>query len=174
VTVLILGIILLVIGAALIVVPDLARLAPLGWLLAIIGVVLVVVALVDVNDANAAVLMMATIPPAGKRLAHASHGAGPTSDQEPVISVATAADSQPVIVAFLVAAVPIVCAFILQVLEATDVLDNALWIRTLLTGLGTLTGALAAVWARSRVTPTAAPRLDDDTPLVPMVESEHV
>jgi hypothetical protein len=173
---LIAGIVLVLVGVAILYFASGHRAANFGGAaLVVLGVIALIVWLIDRSGADTeAVLMMATIPPAGKRLAHASHGAGPTSDQEPVIPVATAADSQPVIVAFLVAAVPIVCAFILQVLEATDVLDNALWIRTLLTGLGTLTGALAAVWARSRVTPTAAPRLDDDTPLVPMVESEHV
>lgn len=167
---LILGIVLIVIGAALILIPDLARLAPLGWLLAIIGVVLLLVALLDVG-ADAAVLAM-TVGGGGARFDQLR--ARPDAGEDPAVSVAGAGKHEPVILAFAVAAVPIVCAFILQVLDATDVLDNALWLRTVLTGLGTLTGALAAAWARSNVTPTAAPRLDEDTPLVPMVPSEDV
>jgi hypothetical protein len=62
----------------------------------------------------------------------------------------------------------------LQVLEAADVLDSALWLRTLLVGLGSLATALGALWARSNVTPTAAPKLDADTPLVPVTEREGV
>jgi hypothetical protein len=59
--------------------------------------------------------------------------------------------SEPVVLAFITAAVPILAAFILQVLEGTDILDNALWLRTLLTGIGVLVGTLTSAWARSQV-----------------------
>jgi hypothetical protein len=58
---------------------------------------------------------------------------------------------EPVVLAFITAAVPILAAFILQVLEGTDILDNALWLRTLLTGIGVLVGTLTSAWARSQV-----------------------
>jgi low temperature requirement protein LtrA len=115
---------------------------------------------------HAAVLAMA-IPPMGHRLA-------PELNSDPKVPVAgSAVDRQPVIVAFLVAAVPIVAAFVLQVLDEGGVGVPA-WLRSLLVGVGALTTGLAALWARSRVTPTALPRLDEGTLLVPMVESEDV
>jgi hypothetical protein len=137
-------------------------------------VIALVIWLIDRSGADTAgvMLAMAAVPPRRPMASHTSHGEG-ERDSRPIPDL-PAQQRDPVIVAFLVAAVPIVCAFILQVLEATDVLDNALWLRTLLTGLGTLVGALAAVWARSRVTPTAAPKLDDGTLLVPMITGERL
>lgn len=85
--------------------------------------------------------------------------------QEPKVT-----DRRPVLVAFLLAAVPIVSAFALQVLEATDVLDNALWLRTLLVGLGSITGLLGSAWAQAKVTPLARPRNNAGEPLVPAAE----
>jgi hypothetical protein len=68
--------------------------------------------------------------------------------------------SEPVVLAFITAAVPILAAFILQVLEGTDILDNALWLRTLLTGIGVLVGTLTSAWARSQVlSPAQYPQL---------------
>jgi sensor c-di-GMP phosphodiesterase-like protein len=61
------------------------------------------------------------------------------------------ADREPVLLAFAAAATPVLCAFILQILETTDILDNAFWLRVILTGLGPLIGTLAALWARGRV-----------------------
>lgn len=173
---LIIGVILLVIGAFLLIAPTagapgIAPAAPLGWLLALVGLILIVVAVVDVGDADAAVLAMA-VGGGGSQFDHLR--ARPDAGEDPAIAVAGPGKREPVILAFIVAAVPIVCAFILQVLDVTDALESALWLRTLLTGLGGVVGALAAAWARANVTPTAAPRLDDDTPLVPMVESEGV
>ena len=43
----VLGIVLIVLGACIIVIPDLARLSPLGWILVIVGVVLVVLYAVE-------------------------------------------------------------------------------------------------------------------------------
>lgn len=173
---LILGIVLLILGAFLLAAPaagapGIGATGPLGWLLIVIGLILVVVAVVDVGGTDATVLAMMTVGGGGFDQLKARPD---TAGEDWAIPVASARQREPVIVAFIVAAVPIVAAFILQVLEATDVLDNALWLRTLLTGLGTLAGALAAVWARANVTPTAAPRLDEETPLVPMVEHEGV
>jgi hypothetical protein len=166
---LILAIILIVLGVVVATVPPVAN--PLGWVLLIIGVVLLIVVLVPSGHADTAVVLAMALPPGGLALSHG--GAGPSDDQEPLVPLATAPKREPVILAFIVAAVPVVCAFALQVLDAAGALDSALWIRTLLTGLGGVVGALAAAWARAQVTPTAAPKLDADTLLVPLVESEH-
>lgn len=73
---------------------------------------------------------------------------------------------QPVLVAFVIGAAPIVTAFILAVIDtAGSEIPN--WIVAALTGLGPTIGALSAVWARGQVTPLADPRLDDGTPLEP-------
>jgi hypothetical protein len=173
------AIVLIIMGGILIALPAFggnvsAPLATLGWLLAVVGIVLLVVVLVFVSsdevDAHLIVgggFVAMAVSPRGTTF----HGAG---DKEPAVPVAGATAREPVIVAFLIGAVPVVCAFILQVLEATDVLDSALWLRTLLVGLGSLATALGALWARSNVTPTAAPKLDADTPLVPVTEREGV
>jgi hypothetical protein len=63
----------------------------------------------------------------------------------------TMAKREPVILAFILAAVPVIAAFALQVLDTTDVLDNAEWLRVLLTGLGPLIGSMTALWARGQV-----------------------
>jgi hypothetical protein len=170
------AIVLIIMGGILIALPAFggnvpAPLATLGWLLAVVGVVLLVVVLVSVDEAHARLIVgggfAMVISPRGTTF----HGAG---DKDPAVPVAGTTAREPVIVAFLVGAVPIVSAFALQVLEATDVLDSALWLRTLLVGLGSLATALGALWARSNVTPTAAPKLDADTPLVPVTEREGV
>jgi hypothetical protein len=158
------GIVLVLVGVAILYFAAGHRAANFGGgALVLLGVIALVIWLIDRSGADTAgvMLAMAAVPP-GSRFAHTSHGEG-ARDPRPV----------PVLVAFIVAAVPIACAFTLQVLDATDVLDNALWLRTLLTGLGTLAGALAAAWARSQVTPTAAPKLDDGTLLAPMVTGER-
>jgi hypothetical protein len=90
---------------------------------------------------------------------------------DPSIPVASKAQLQPVITAFLIGAIPIVSAFVLQVLDEGGV-DTPAWLRAALTGLGALVGGLAALWARSQVTPVADPKLDADTPLLPHVPSE--
>jgi hypothetical protein len=171
------AIVLIIMGGILIALPAFggnvpAPLATLGWLLAVVGLVLLVVVLVVVSDdANARVIGGGFVAMAVSPRGTTFHGAG---DKDPAVPVAGATAREPVIVAFLVGAVPVVCAFALQVLEATDVLDSAMWLRTLLVGLGSLTTALGALWARSNVTPTAAPKLDADTPLVPVTEREGV
>ena len=76
-------------------------------------------------------------------------------------------DTQPVLVAFAVTALPLVAAFVLSVADAASASVPA-WIVAVLTGLGPLLGALAALWARAKVTPVARPRLDDETPLAPV------
>jgi hypothetical protein len=140
-----LGLILLVIGAVVAV----AAHRPLGLVLVAIGAVLV---LVDVIDTNSAAVLGAFALPVGGR---------------PRRSDVAAPMREPVLLAFIAAATPIVCAFVLQVLEATDVLDSALWLRTLLTGLGAVVGALAALWARLKVTPLADPQTETGEALVP-------
>lgn len=174
---LVLGVVLIIFGALLAYFGRRAAADVAFWggvLIFAGGAILFVIAILDVSgaDTHAAVGggMVAMALGGG---GHASfHGAGVSEASVPVAG--GPADRQPVVVAFAVAAVPIVCAFILQVLDTTDVLSSAPWLRTLLTGLGALVGALAAVWARARVTPTALPRLDDETPLIPMVEREGV
>jgi hypothetical protein len=171
------AIVLIIMGGILIALPAFggnvpAPLATLGWLLAVVGIVLLVIVLVFVSDdAHARVIGGGFVAMAVSPRGTTFHGAG---DKDPAVPVAGTTAREPVIVAFLIGAVPIVSAFILQVLEATDVLDSALWLRTLLVGLGSLATALGALWARSNVTPTAAPKLDADTPLVPVTEREGV
>jgi hypothetical protein len=76
-------------------------------------------------------------------------------------------------VAFLIGATPMIAAFVLQVLDEGGVAIPA-WLRSALAGVGALTTALAALWARGQVTPTAAPKLDDETLLVPMTTGRPV
>lgn len=76
------------------------------------------------------------------------------------------AKRQPVLVAFAVAALPVIATFVLQILTLADV-AVPLWIRTALLGIGGLIGTVAALWARANVTPVADPKLDADIPLVP-------
>lgn len=171
-----LGLVLLIIGVVLVAIatvgqpPSAAPLAPLGWLLAIIGLILSLVAVivldgdVDVRSAIGGALMMAVVPP---------HSHAIPLDQDPPEPVAgSVTDRQPVLVAFIVGAVPLIIAAITAVADLFAGVPN--WIVPLATIVGTLTTGLAALWARSRVTPTALPKLDEGTPLVPMVESEHV
>lgn len=73
---------------------------------------------------------------------------------------------EPVLLTFLVAAIPLVTAFVLQVLHDGDV-NVPHWLIALLAGVGPLIAALGALYARSQVTPTADPRDDRGTPLVP-------
>jgi hypothetical protein len=173
------GIVLVLVGVAILYFAAGHRAANFGGgALILLGVIALVIWLIDRSGADTAGVMvaMAAVPPGKPRRratrAHTSHGEG-ERDARPVPDL-PAQRREPVLVAFIVAAVPIACAFTLQVLDATDVLDNALWLRTLLTGLGALTGALAAAWARAQVTPTAAPKLDDGTLLVPMITGERL
>jgi hypothetical protein len=171
-----LGLVFLVIGIVLVIlaaapsadVPPV--LGTIGWLLVVIGLVLVVLAFVvgsdiDVDTSWLGGGAVAMAVGAGGRRFHAAGGDEPA---------ASTRDREPVIVGFILGAIPILSAFVLQVLEATDVLDSALWLRTLLVGLGSVTTALGALWARTNVTPTANPKLDDETPLVPAIEGEGV
>jgi hypothetical protein len=64
--------------------------------------------------------------------------------------VANLKAKEPVALQYVVAAVPIVAAFALQVLDSGGVSTPA-WIRAFLTGLGGVIGALGALWARSQV-----------------------
>jgi hypothetical protein len=176
-----LTIILIVLGAVLIVipaagVPQVAPLAPLGWLLAVIGIILLVVVLVlvgseevDVHSAvgwigGGAAFTMAAIPPVH------FHGAGEDEASRPVAGSLT--DRQPVIVAFVVGAIPLIAAALTGLASIFTGMPE--WIVPTFTIVGTLTTGLAALWARQQVTPVALPRLDDETPLVPMVEREGV
>jgi hypothetical protein len=81
---------------------------------------------------------------------------------------------EPVLLAFLLGAVPLVAGFVLQILEALPDSSTPLWLRTALVGIGTLTTALGALWARIRVTPTSDPQLDGGTPLVPATPGRDV
>lgn len=50
-----LGLILLIVGLALVLLPvPLPNVDPVGWLLAVVGVILILVALIDVGDVHAA------------------------------------------------------------------------------------------------------------------------
>lgn len=170
-----LGFILLLIGVVMLIAssvgpPDAARLQGPGWLIAVIGLILIVVALVllgddgDVRTAVAGGLAMAVVPP---------HAHIVNLDQDPPEPVAgSITDRQPVIVSFIVGAVPLFVAAISAVADLFTGVPS--WLVALATIIGTLTTALAALWAKARVTPTAMPRLDEGTPLVPMIESEHV
>jgi hypothetical protein len=170
-----LGIILLVLGAVLAYVgrPREQLLVVAGVLIFAVGVVLLIVWAVSLSGADTAGVMVAMAVPPGRGVRLSHGGIEPLENIDPAVPVAGTAQREPVVVAFIVAAVPIVCAFVLQVLDAAGALDSALWVRTLLTGLGPVVGFLAAAWTRSQVTPTAAPMLDGETMLVPLVESEH-
>jgi hypothetical protein len=164
------GLVLLIIGIVVVLLGLIparsgAAIAPgaanIGWLLVGVGIILIFLSvLLDAGTADAmaagAAMMMAPLP----------HAIPPSQDPpEPLPGERTS--REPVVIAFLVAAV------VLQVLDLAGA-ETPLWLRTALTGLGGLVGSLAAAWARSRVTPIALPRLDDETPLVPMVEREDV
>lgn len=163
---LILGIVLLIIGVGL---TAYARTHPgepfrlidfIGWALALLGLVLVVLAIVD--RADAAVLGMAAVGGGRPRGSRRLRAAG-TRKAPPVI----AGRPRPVLLAFLIGATPIVCTFILQVLEEVDALNSALWLRTLLTGLGGVVLALGTIWSQAQVTPIASPRDDRGHTLLP-------
>jgi hypothetical protein len=167
-----LGLILLIVGIILVAIatvgqpPSAAPLAPLGWLLAIVGLVLALVAVLVIgDDVNAAVI-------GGAAMAIPPHRHAIPLDQDPPEPVAGGlVDRQPVIVAFVVGAVPLLIAAVSAVADLFASVPN--WIVPLATIIGTLTTGLAALWARARVTPTALPRLGEGTPLVPMVEREE-
>jgi hypothetical protein len=84
---------------------------------------------------------------------------------------------EPVLLAFVAGSVPVLAAFTLQILEVIDILDNATWLRVLLTGLGPLVGTLSALWARANVVSPATMdklrgtryrrRTDDNLPETP-------
>jgi hypothetical protein len=167
-----LGLILLIVGIVLVALaaigrpPSAAQLAPLGWLLAIIGLILVLVAVIVTDDSLRALLgggvAMAATPP--------RHVV--SLDQDPPEPVAgSLADRQPVLVAFVLGAVPLVVAAISGIADLFAAVPD--WIVPVATIIGTLTTGLAALWARQQVTPTALPKLADDVPLVPMVEREE-
>lgn len=131
------------------------------------GVVLFVIGVLDASGADTRAMIggtvaMAVVPP---------HLHGP-HDHDPSIPVAAGkADTQPVLVAFIVGAVPLIIAAVSALAGIFTAMPD--WIVPVFTVAGTLTTGLAALWARSRVTPVALPRLDDRTPLVPMVENEQ-
>jgi hypothetical protein len=138
-----LGIALIVLGVLALVVGHLVRGAPagavsLGWALVVIGVVLIVVSLVT-DDGVAAAAAGGTIRRRRRR------GRGLKRPQ-------------PVLLAFLVGAIPLVLGFVTQVVDALPDASVPQWIRVALVGLGTLTTGLAALWARMQVTPLADPR----------------
>jgi vacuolar-type H+-ATPase subunit I/STV1 len=169
-----LGLVLLIIGVVLVVIaavrqpPSAAPLGPLGWLLVIIGLILALVAvLVNDGDLNAGIvggLGMVAIPPP-------HHHAVPLHEDPPEPVAGGLTDRQPVVVAFIVGAVPLLIAAISAVADLFASVPD--WIVPLATIIGTLTTGLAALWARGRVTPTALPKLDEGTMLVPMVEREE-
>lgn len=171
-----LGIVLLIIGVVLVALgavgPSPApQLAPIGWLLVIVGLILALVAVLVVDGdvkigALAGGLAMAAVPPLR------GHSHAVALDQDPPQPVAgSRSDREPVVVAFIVGAVPLVIAAVTAIADLFAGVPN--WIVPLATIIGTLTTGLAALWARARVTPVAAPKLDEGTPLVPMIEGEH-
>lgn len=167
---LVLGIILIVIGALMALFGRREGETFAFWGGAIIfagGVILFVIAILDRSGADTAAFV-------GGGLAMAVPGRHAIPlDQDPPQPVAgSTADREPVIVAFVIGAIPMLAAFVLQVVDEGGVQIPA-WLRSLLAGLGAVVTGLAALWARTRVTPTALPQLDEGTPLVPMVESEH-
>jgi hypothetical protein len=170
-----LGLVLLIIGVVLIVAllgagqpSSAAPLGPLAWLLVIVGLILALVAvLVTDGDLNAGIvggLGMVAIPPP-------HHHAVPLHEDPPEPVAGGLTDRQPVIVAFIVGAVPLLIAAVTAVADLFASVPD--WIVPLATIIGTLTTGLAALWARGRVTPTALPKLDEGTLLVPMVEREE-
>lgn len=173
---LVIGIILLIVGAILLAAPHIGgppaagNLAALGWLLALAGVILIVVALVAGSDVDVESLVGGGVAMAAAGSMRDFHSAGADEPAVPVAGGVT--DRQPVLVAFILGAVPLVLAALTGLADVfTGVPD---WVVPTLTTIGTLTTGLAALWARSQVTPVALPRLDDDTPLVPMTVREDV
>lgn len=76
------------------------------------------------------------------------------------------AEKRPVLLSFLLGAIPVLCAFVLEVLDASGT-PTPDWITAVLAGVGGLITTLGGLWAQARVTPLADPKLDDGTPLVP-------
>jgi hypothetical protein len=99
------------------------------------------------------------------------HHAVPLHEDPPEPVAGGLTDRQPVVVAFIVGAVPLLIAAVSAVADLFASVPD--WIVPLATIIGTLTTGLAALWARGRVTPTALPKLDEGTMLVPMVEREE-
>jgi hypothetical protein len=100
------------------------------------------------------------------------HSAGATERRVVVETGLKVTATRPVLTSSMLAAVPVTVAFVLQVLEAADVLGTAVWLRALLVGVGGLSQVLAALWAHMQVTPTAQPRDDEGNPLVPAIGDE--
>jgi hypothetical protein len=71
----------------------------------------------------------------------------------------TKTESEPVLLAFIVGVIPVVASFVLGILHASGTAVPT-WVIALLAGIGTLTNAIAAVWARAQVAPTAKFRQD--------------
>jgi hypothetical protein len=99
------------------------------------------------------------------------HHAVPLEQDPPEPVAGSMRDRQPVLVAFIIGAVPLLIAAVTAVADLFASVPD--WIVPLATIIGTLTTGLAALWARGQVTPTALPKLDEGTMLVPMVEREE-
>lgn len=130
------------------------------------GILYLVLFLLDASGADTTAILGG-----GMALAVAPHIHGPHDDDPSLPVAASLADRQPVILAFIVGAVPLVIAAVSALADLFAAVPD--WVVPSFTVAGTLTTGLAALWARVRVTPVALPRLDDRTPLVPMVESER-
>lgn len=181
-----LGLLLLIVGVVLIVLASMvpqvpAPLGQVGWLLAVVGVVLVVIgALSDEVEVSTwiggGLLALAVVGPGGPfppdddptpRRRKADQRVEPVRAAAPAPAAPAEGSGEPVILAFVVGAIPLFAAALAALAEVFTGMPD--WIVPTFTVLGTLTTGLAAMWARLRVTPTADPKLDDGTRLVPEV-----
>lgn len=170
------GIVLLVVGVVMIIAAAVVAQVPavvsqLGWLFVLVGVILIVIAALFVGADSAIDALVgggvAMATPASMRHFHT---AGDDERARPVAG--SLKDRQPVLVAFVLGAVPLILAAVTALADIFAGIPD--WLVPTLTVVGTLTTGLATMWARMQVTPTALPRLDDETPLVPMTENEAV
>lgn len=96
------------------------------------------------------------------------HGAGEDDPDEPVALTPT--ERQPVMIAFIVGALPLIAGAISSLADLFTFIPD--WLVPTLLVLGTLTSGLAALWARLQVTPLADPKDNDGDPLTPDTPDE--
>lgn len=165
------GLILIAVGAILYVIglragePARGVLQVVGLILLAFGVVLILVGVVDDADAWSGPALL-TVGAVGGAGAGAVRG---VNEQDLPVGGGTLTDRQPVVVAFIIGAVPLILAAVTGLADVWAGIPD--WIVPVLTTIGTLTTGLAALWARLRVTPTLMPETDDGEPLVPATEA---
>jgi heme A synthase len=136
----------------------------LGVVAFVVGLVFLILWAINRADAEAAIPVgLLLVGMVGAEHAHAAEGA----PGDPVgVNAGSLSERQPVLVAFLLGAIPLVLSALTGLLDVFEGVPD--WIAPTLATIGTVTTGLAALWAKLQVTPTAIPRTDEGEPLVPV------